>query len=124
MQLIFDIEGEDEDGAVEVLGERMWVLVAERVGRNYIGVLASKPALVDPSSNFYLRPGCEVLFAPEHASASRRQKREREPPAISIVSRPCAGRTATTRCRYATGETARRQLPGVPKAPDGWLEGG
>ncbi len=67
VQLIFDIEGEDEDGAVEVLGERMWVLVAERVGRNYIGVLASKPALVDPSSNFYLRRGCEVLFAPEHA---------------------------------------------------------
>lgn len=66
VQLIFDIEGEGEGGEVEVLGERMWALVAERIGRYYIGILASEPALVDPASNFYLRRGCEVLFAPEH----------------------------------------------------------
>lgn len=87
VQLIFDIEGENEAGDVEVAGERMWVLVAERVGAKYIGVLSSKPALLDPSEGFYLRRGCEVYFGPEHvvrveaAEARRRAIRhlEREP---------------------------------------------
>lgn len=65
-KLIFDIEGQDEGDEVEVRGERMWVLVAERVGPCYIGILVNEPELVEPSSNFYLRRGCEVLFAPEH----------------------------------------------------------
>lgn len=66
VKLIFDIEGQGENDEVEVRGERMWVLVAERVPPYYIGILVNEPDLVDPSSNFYLRPGCEVLFAPEH----------------------------------------------------------
>ena len=31
-KLIFEIEGEEEDGSVTVQGERMWVIVAEKVG--------------------------------------------------------------------------------------------
>ena len=33
---------------------------------DYIGILVNGAVLPGPSSNFYLRRGCEVLFAPEH----------------------------------------------------------
>jgi hypothetical protein len=65
-RLIFDIEGQDEDGAVEVQGERMWVIVAERVGDAYIGILDNQPAAIEPSENVYLCFGAEIPFLPEH----------------------------------------------------------
>lgn len=65
-KLIFDIEAVDVDGTVFVNGERMWVIVAERVGGLYIGILDSKPAMFEPSERVYLCFGAEIPFGPEH----------------------------------------------------------
>lgn len=67
-RLIFDIESEDEDGGVEVQGERMWVIVAERYGDFYIGILDNQPASIEPSEDTYLCFGAEVAFLPEHVT--------------------------------------------------------
>ena len=65
-RLIFDIEAADEDGKLVVSGERMWVIVAERVGDLYIGILDNKPATFEPGDSAYLCFGAEVPFGPEH----------------------------------------------------------
>ena len=65
-RLMFNIEGEDDDGTVEVQGERMWVVVAERVGDAYIGILDNQPACLEPADGVYLRFGAEVPFRAEH----------------------------------------------------------
>jgi hypothetical protein len=65
-RLIFDVEGQDEDGPIEVQGERMWVIVAERVADAYIGILDNQPASIEPSESVYLCFGAEVPFLPEH----------------------------------------------------------
>jgi hypothetical protein len=65
-RLIFDIEGRNEDGEIEVQGERMWVIVAERCGDVYIGILDNQPASIEPSEDVYLCFGAEVPFFPEH----------------------------------------------------------
>jgi hypothetical protein len=64
-KLIFDIEACDESGQLVVGGERMWVIVSERIGDYYIGILDSKPSL-DASDDVYLVFGAEVPFLPEH----------------------------------------------------------
>lgn len=65
-RLIFEIEGEEEDGSIAIQGERMWVIVAERVGDAYIGILDDQPACLEPAENVYLRFGAEVPFRAEH----------------------------------------------------------
>lgn len=65
-RLIFEIEGEEEDGTVSVQGERMWVIVAEKVGDTYIGILDNQPACLEQSDEVYLRYGAEVPFLAEH----------------------------------------------------------
>ena len=65
-RLIFDIETEDEDGKVVLTGERMWVIVSERIGEWYKGILDSRPVCMEPDEAAYLRFGDEILFAPEH----------------------------------------------------------
>jgi hypothetical protein len=66
-RLIFDIVGEDEStGATEVQGERMWVIVAERVGDAYIGILDNQPASIEPGESTYLCFGVEIPFLPKH----------------------------------------------------------
>ena len=65
-KLLFAIESEDEDtGAIIVGRERMWVIVAERVGDIYVGVLDNEPAAIEPDTG-YLAPGAEVPFKAEH----------------------------------------------------------
>lgn len=66
VKLIFDMEGYEEDGSVTVQGERMWVLVTERVGGRYLGVLENNPQLIDPAESIYLRMGAEIAFDAEH----------------------------------------------------------
>lgn len=46
VKLIFDQEGAEEDGTLSVQGERMYVLVAERVDGRYMGLLTSTPQLL------------------------------------------------------------------------------
>src|SRR5258708_31674486 len=65
-KVIFDIETEDEAGKPVLTGERMWVIVAERIGEFYIGILDCQPSCVTPDDTAYLRFGAEIPFAPEH----------------------------------------------------------
>jgi hypothetical protein len=66
IKLIFEIEGENEDGSVEVLGERMWVIVSEIHDGYYIGILDNPPALIEGAEDVYLCFGAEIPFRPEH----------------------------------------------------------
>ena len=65
-KLIFDIEGTDEDGSIVVQGERMWVIVSERVGDTYVGILDAQPQCLEPSDDVYLCFGAEIAFQAEH----------------------------------------------------------
>lgn len=65
-RLIFDIEGENENGKLEIVGERMWVIVSERVEDTYIGILDNQPTCSNFEDNVYLRLGVEVPFRAEH----------------------------------------------------------
>ncbi|WP_018694518.1 hypothetical protein [Algicola sagamiensis] len=65
-KLIFDIEGYDEDGNIEIMGERIYVVISEVIGDFYIGILDSQPACLDPEDDFYLGLGVEVPFKAEH----------------------------------------------------------
>jgi hypothetical protein len=64
-RLIFEIEVEGNHGEVELLAERMWVLVAEQIDEFYIGMLDNDPT-VELAEDVYLCRGAEVPFAPEH----------------------------------------------------------
>ena len=65
-KLIFEIEGIEEDGSVGVGGERMWVIVAERIGDRFLGILDNQPALIEVTDSTYLRFGAEIPFGPEN----------------------------------------------------------
>ena len=65
-QLIFEIELESDDGTPEIMGERMWVLVRERQGSHYLGILLNQPVSFDPADDLYLCKGAEIPFGPEH----------------------------------------------------------
>jgi hypothetical protein len=64
-RLIFDIEV-DNEGTIEVQGERMYVIVSEKIGDTYIGILDNQPACSDFEDDVYLRMGVEVPFLAEH----------------------------------------------------------
>ena len=64
-RLIFDIEVEEE-GKILVQGERMWVIVSEKIANIYIGILDNQPACLYPEENAYLRFGAEIPFLAEH----------------------------------------------------------
>ena len=66
VRLIFDIEGENEDRSIETVGERMWVIVSEEIGAEYVGILDNQPACSNLEDNVYLRFGVEVPFRAEH----------------------------------------------------------
>ena len=55
-------ELKDENGQVIRTGERMWVIVAERIGDIFIGILNSLPACMTPDDPAYLRFGAEIPF--------------------------------------------------------------
>lgn len=65
-KLIFDIETKDESGNALLSGERMWVIVAERIGEAYTGILDCKPASIMADDTAYLQFGAEIPFAAEH----------------------------------------------------------
>lgn len=63
--LIFDIECVDEFGDTYVQGERIYVLVSERLdGGHYLGLLDNTPVSVDEAH--YLKFGVEIVFGPQH----------------------------------------------------------
>lgn len=65
-KLIFEIEGEDEHGNISYQAERMWVIVAEKTGDVYIGILDNQPASIEPLDEIYLVFGAEIPFKAEH----------------------------------------------------------
>ena len=65
-KLMFEIKSEDADGTLDISGERMWVIVAERVGDTYIGILDNQPLSSGHGEDVYLRFGAEVPFKAEH----------------------------------------------------------
>jgi hypothetical protein len=67
-KLILDIETEDESGKTVITGERMWVIVAERIGGLCIGILDSQPTCMTLDDTAYLRFGAEIPFGPEHST--------------------------------------------------------
>lgn len=69
VKVIFDFKGEDEDGTVSVQGERMHLVVSERIGSRYLGLLLDQPELFEPEDYRYLRPAVEVPFGAEHVIA-------------------------------------------------------
>lgn len=62
-KLAFDFEVETGNGAVEVRGEKMWVIICRRIGDFYLGILENQPVGIDPG---FLDRNSEVLFKPEH----------------------------------------------------------
>jgi len=65
-KLIFIIEGIEENGSTDQAGERIFVIVAEKVGDCYIGILDDQPALIEVTDETYLRFGAEIPFLAEH----------------------------------------------------------
>lgn len=81
VKLVFRISVDDSEKPVAV--ERMWVLVRERVGDRYLGVLDNDPCAI--GANDLFSSGTELPFAARHvididpADASTRAKAA-EPP--------------------------------------------
>lgn len=44
----------------------MYVIISEKIGDTYIGILDNQPASFDRSDDTYLRYGAEVPFLAEH----------------------------------------------------------
>ncbi len=65
-KLIFEIEGEDEDGNISYQVERMWTIVYEKIGDVYIGILDNQPISIEPSEDVYLVFGAQIPFKAEH----------------------------------------------------------
>lgn len=61
-KLVFRISVDSEEQPVTV--ERMWVLVRERIGLHYLGVLANDPCSIE--ENDQLWRGVEFPFEPRH----------------------------------------------------------
>lgn len=66
VKVIFDFEGVEEDGTVTVQGERMRLVVSEKVRDRYLGLLLDQPQLFEPEDYPYLRPAVEVPFEAQH----------------------------------------------------------
>jgi hypothetical protein len=63
VKLIFDFEGYNENGELEIGGERMWVIVKDRIGDFYLGILENQPA---GSEEGFLDKNSEIYFKAEH----------------------------------------------------------
>lgn len=92
-KLMFEIEAKEDMGSRDVACERMWVIVAEKTGDTYVGILDSHPVSIEHGESVYLCFGAEVPFKAEHVieidtppeSYSRwqlEQKPEREWPRV------------------------------------------
>src|SRR4029450_12692043 len=106
-RLIFDIET-DDGGRMVVGGERMWVIVADKQGDTYIGILDNQPATVEPGERVYLCFGAEIPFRAGHV--------------IDIGDPP------SEYVEWQLGQTPERRWPrGGPGVPEGktlWRGGG
>lgn len=63
VKLIFDFEAFDENGNLQIGGERMWVVVKEKIDDFYLGILDNQPASIDEG---FLDRNSEIYFKAEH----------------------------------------------------------
>lgn len=63
VKLIFDFEGYNENGTLEIGGERMWVIVKDKIEDFYLGILDNQPAGIEEG---FLDKNSEVYFKAEH----------------------------------------------------------
>jgi hypothetical protein len=68
VKLIFRISVDSEQEPVAV--ERMWVIVREQVGDQYLGILDNDPYAIDENEEFW--SGIELPFSPRHVIDIRR----------------------------------------------------
>lgn len=92
-ELLFRILGEEEDGSLAVLTERMWVIITSRTDEYYLGCLSNQPPCLDVDGGHYLRKGVEVPFLPKHVIDWD------EPPLGVVRSFPGARASATMATR-------------------------
>lgn len=66
--LIFQIQPTPDEMAPGMQGriQRMWVAVSERCGEYYVGILNTHPSGSYANRDFYLSPGAEIPFLPQH----------------------------------------------------------
>lgn len=67
-KLLFDIQTRSPRGSVEISGERMWVVVADRVGERFLGRLVTEPVSVPEGEAHYLCVGAEIPFGMQHVA--------------------------------------------------------
>ncbi len=72
-QLLFDIETRDGDRLIDRGVDRLWVIVKERTGSNYLGVLDSDPGSAE---GLNLHAGQLITFRSEHVAEIDRPPRE------------------------------------------------
>jgi hypothetical protein len=63
VKLIFDFEGYNENRGLEIGGERMWVIVKEKIRDFFLGILDNQPAGIDEG---FLDKNSEIYFKAEH----------------------------------------------------------
>lgn len=63
--MMFDIKGENQDGNLAVAGERMYVIISEKIKPFYIEILDNELTCSDSEDDIYLCFGAEVLFQAE-----------------------------------------------------------
>ena len=68
VKLLFTIHRTHPNGRKEISGERMWVVISNRVGNHFIGRLVNKPACELDSEVHYLSVGAEIPFGVEHVA--------------------------------------------------------
>jgi len=74
VQLLFQIAAAGDDGGTEAGVERMWAIVAGRIGVLYVGILENQPATLPPGGG--LDAGTEFVFRAEHVIAIEDPPRE------------------------------------------------
>lgn len=79
-KLIFRISVDDSREPIAV--ERMWVIVRERVGVLYLGVLDNEPSAIAENEKIWV--GTEIPFSAHHVIAIE----ERDATTIAIAQKP------------------------------------
>ena len=65
VRLLFDIETREGGRVIDRGVDRMWVIVKQRTGDRYVGILDSDPGLAE---GLNLRAGDAIAFGPEHVA--------------------------------------------------------
>ncbi len=73
VRLLFDIETREGGRVIDRGVDRLWVIVKQRSGERYVGILDSDPGFAE---GLNLRAGDAITFGPEHVADIDRPPRE------------------------------------------------